>query len=143
MRNPKLAIKNRQQPILIATQSFFSPVLKTRQRGQKGSSHNQKKKKKTLSFLCRSRTETDRQKEDRQKNMQGGELRASPAMSHFWDFQILGFSITGFCFRQATSNSVAKPHGAIHKWFWVQIPLPMKTCPFFSLTISSSLNPDL
>jgi hypothetical protein len=27
--------------------------------------------------------------------MQGGELRASPAMSHFWDFQILGFSITG------------------------------------------------
>jgi hypothetical protein len=97
MRNPKFAIKNRQQPILIATQSFFSPVLKTRQRGQKGSSHNQKKKKKnTLSFLCRSRTETDRQKEDTQKNMQGGELRASPAMSHFWDFQILGFSITGF-----------------------------------------------
>jgi hypothetical protein len=72
-------------------------VLKTRQRGQKGSSHNQKiKKNNTLSFLCRSRTETDRQKEDRKKNMQSGKLRASPAMSHFWDFQILGFSMRGF-----------------------------------------------
>jgi hypothetical protein len=24
--------------------------------------------------------------------MQSGELRTSPAMSHFWDFQILGFA---------------------------------------------------
>jgi hypothetical protein len=36
---------------------------------------------------------------------------------------------------------VAKPHGSIHKWFWVQIPQPTKTCPFSSLTISSSLKP--
>jgi hypothetical protein len=36
---------------------------------------------------------------------------------------------------------MANLHGSIHKWFWVQIPLPTKTCPFFSLTISSSLKP--
>jgi hypothetical protein len=28
--------------------------------------------------------------------MQSGELRAAPAMSHVWDFQIVGFSIRGF-----------------------------------------------
>ncbi len=141
MRNPKLAIKNRQQPILIATQSFFSPVLNQAKRTKRQQPQPENKKNDTLSFVCRSRSETDRQKEDRQKNMQSGELRASHSDVSLLGFSDSGFFHHGFCFRQATSNSMANLHGSIHKWFWVQIPLPTKTCPFFSLTISSSLKP--